>query len=157
MRTSCGPRSRRSRFICWKDSVGPKTARDCVVIIVGTGKWVNSTTLWSCISFNILWKDMNSMVSSEGEVKSIFRTKNPFFRMSFDFSNGRTNRKGYIYLSIYHKLRNRQYGNKWMTQFLLLCREEGRRLGEIRKISNLGKGVNKCSNMKKNPHPMRVI
>lgn len=42
--------------------------------------------------------------------------------------NGRTNRKGYIRLSIYHKMRKRQYGNRWMTQFVPLCREEVRRL-----------------------------
>ena len=44
--------------------------------------------------------------------------------------NSRTYSKGYIYISIYHKMRKRQYGNRWMTQFVPLCREEVRRLEE---------------------------
>lgn len=47
---------------------------------------------------------------------------------------GRTNRKGYIRLSIYHKMRKRQYGNRWMTQFVPLCREEVRRLEERKQM-----------------------
>ena len=51
--------------------------------------------------------------------------------------NGRTNRKGYIRLSIYHKMRKRQYGNRWMTQFVPLCREEVRRLEENKILQQL--------------------
>lgn len=52
----------------------------------------------------------------------------------FSISDGRTNRKGYIQLSIYHKMRKRQYGNKWMTQFVPLCREEVKRPEERREM-----------------------
>jgi hypothetical protein len=60
------------------------------------------------------------------------------------FSNGRIHTKGYIYLSIYHKMRKRQYGNRWMTQFVPLCREEVRRLEEnqkFRQVSTNGNSV----------------
>jgi hypothetical protein len=43
---------------------------------------------------------------------------------------GERNFKGYIHLSIYHKMRKRQYGNRWMTQFVPLCRDEVKRLEE---------------------------
>jgi len=43
---------------------------------------------------------------------------------------GRLSMKGYLSISIYHKMRKRQYGNRWMTQFVPLCREEVRRLEE---------------------------
>ncbi len=43
---------------------------------------------------------------------------------------GRLSTKGYLSISIYHKMRKRQYGNRWMTQFVPLCREEVRRLEE---------------------------
>jgi hypothetical protein len=36
--------------------------------------------------------------------------------------------KGYIRISIYHKMRKRQWGNRWQTQFVPLCREEVKRL-----------------------------
>jgi hypothetical protein len=55
---------------------------------------------------------------------------------------GRTRSKGYIRLSIYHKMRKRQYGNRWMTQFVPLCREEVRRLEEnkiLRQLATDGK------------------
>ena len=47
---------------------------------------------------------------------------------------GRIRSKGYIHLSIYHKMRKRQYGNRWMTQFVLLCRDEVKRLEERREM-----------------------
>lgn len=43
---------------------------------------------------------------------------------------GRLSSKGYLSISIYHKMRKRQYGNRWMTQFVPLCREEVRKLQE---------------------------
>lgn len=42
----------------------------------------------------------------------------------------RTNRKGYIRLFFYHKMRKGPYGNKWTTQFVTLHREEVRKLEE---------------------------
>lgn len=57
-----------------------------------------------------------------------FETKNSSTRDEFFVFHGRTNRKGYIHLSIYLKMRKRQYGNRWVTQFVPLCREEVSRL-----------------------------
>ena len=53
---------------------------------------------------------------------------------TFEIWNGRTRSKGYIYISIYHKMRKRQYGNRWMTQFVPLCREEVRSIEERGKL-----------------------
>jgi hypothetical protein len=43
---------------------------------------------------------------------------------------GRKRRQGYLLVSIWHKMRKRQYGRLWQTQFVPLCREEVRRLDE---------------------------
>lgn len=41
---------------------------------------------------------------------------------------GGTNSKGYLCISIYHKMRKRRYWNRLTTQFVPLCREEVKRL-----------------------------
>lgn len=42
--------------------------------------------------------------------------------------NGRISGKGYIYLSLYSKMRKRQYGKIWQTQFVPLGRVEVQRI-----------------------------
>ena len=50
---------------------------------------------------------------------------------------GRSNRKGYIRLGVYYKMRRLQIGNRWKTQFVTLHREEVRRLEENQKLRQL--------------------
>jgi hypothetical protein len=52
----------------------------------------------------------------------------PILSDGFYVVNGRIRSKGYIRISIYHKMRKRQWGNRWQTQFVPLCREEVKRL-----------------------------
>jgi hypothetical protein len=69
---------------------------------------------------------------------------------------GRIRSKGYIRFSIYHKMRKRQYGNRWQTQFVPLCREEVKRLEEKGEMEQSGTGQNSVqsylSDVENDPH-----
>ncbi len=75
----------------------------------------------------ILWSISRDLISMECHeaIKNLTQWSEIFL-----CQYGRQSTKGYISISIYHKMRKRQYGNRWMTQFVPLCREEVRRLEE---------------------------